>query len=164
LSIPPNLTIVTLGVAGLERSLAFYRGFGWEQRGDLCAGITCFRTSGTWTGLFGYADVAADVGVPADAPTVYRGITLALNFWEEHAADAALAQAVEAGARLVKPAQRAEWGGYSGYFADLGSASVGGCVRLALPGCRRRHHRHPGQPASATRRAVAAPRRSWTAS
>lgn len=118
MSISPNFAIVTLGVADLQRSVAFYRGLGWEQRGDLSAGITWFRTSGTWIGLFGYADLAADVGVPADPPAAYRGITLALNFGDEQAVDAALAHAVEAGARLVKPAERAEWGGYSGYFAD----------------------------------------------
>jgi hypothetical protein len=118
MSISPNFTIVTLGVSDLERSAAFYRALGWDQHGDLSAGITWFRTSGTWIGLFGYAELAADVGVPADPPAVYRGITLALSFGDEQTVDAALAQAVEAGGRLVKSAARAEWGGYSGYFAD----------------------------------------------
>jgi catechol 2,3-dioxygenase-like lactoylglutathione lyase family enzyme len=118
MSVRPNFSIVTLGVADLKRSVAFYRALGWEQRGDPSAGITWFRTSGTWIGLFGYADLAADVGLPPDPPAAYRGITLALNFEDEHAVDTALAHAVEAGARLVKPAARAEWGGYSGYFAD----------------------------------------------
>ena len=118
MTISPNFSIVTLGASDLERSAAFYRALGWEQRGDLSAGITWFRTSGTWIGLFGYADLAADVGVPADPPAAYRGITLALNFRDEPAVDAALAHAVAAGARLVKPAARADWGGYSGYFAD----------------------------------------------
>ena len=116
--ISPNFTIVTLGVADLARSLAFYRGLGWEQRGDATAGITWFRTSGTWLGLFGFADLAEDVGLPAEPPAAFRGITLALNFGSEPEVDAALAHAVETGARLVKPATRAVWGGYSGYFAD----------------------------------------------
>ncbi|HYO32024.1 MAG TPA: VOC family protein [Nocardioidaceae bacterium] len=118
MTIAPNFSIVTLGVADLERSVAFYSALGWEQRGDLSAGITWFRTSGTWIGLFGYADLAADIGMPADPPTAYRGITLALNFADEQGVDAALVHAVEAGAHVVKPAARAEWGGYSGYFAD----------------------------------------------
>ena len=118
MAIAPNFTIVTLGVADLARSAAFYRELGWEQRGDMSGGITWFRTSGTWIGLFGYADLAADIGIPADPATAYRGLTLALNFSDEPTVDHALAQAVDAGARLVKPAQRAEWGGYSGYFAD----------------------------------------------
>ena len=118
MSIPANFTIVTLGVADLARSIGFYSGLGWEQRGDPSAGITWFRTSGTWIGLFGHAELAADIGLAADAPTPYRGITLALNFGTEAEVDAALAGAVAAGARLVKPAARAVWGGYSGYFAD----------------------------------------------
>ncbi|MBX3310986.1 MAG: VOC family protein [Cryobacterium sp.] len=109
---------MTLGVADLARSAEFYRALGWDQRGDESAGITWFRTSGTWLGLFGYGDLAADVGVAADPPAAYRGITLALNFNNEADVDRVLAEAVGAGARLVKPAERAEWGGYSGYFAD----------------------------------------------
>lgn len=118
MSIPANFTIVTLGVTDLPRSVAFYRALGWEQRGDPAADITWFRTSGSWLGLFGYADLAADVGVSPDPPADYRGVTLALNFNSEDEVDAALAHAVQSGATLVKPAQRADWGGYSGYFAD----------------------------------------------
>ncbi len=118
MSIPPNFTIVTLGVSDVAASAEFYRALGWEQRGDESAGITWFRTSGTWLGLFGYDDLAADIGVMAEAPTTYRGITLALNFNSEDEVDEALSQAVRAGATLTKPAERAQWGGYSGYFAD----------------------------------------------
>jgi predicted lactoylglutathione lyase len=118
MSIAPNFSIVTLGVADLARSAEFYRALGWEQRGDESAGITWFRTSATWIGLFGYDDLAADVGVAAEPPASYRGITLALNFNIEVEVDRALSEAVRVGARLVKAAERAEWGGYSGYFAD----------------------------------------------
>lgn len=111
-------TIVTLGVVDLARSAAFYRAVGWENRGDESEGITWFRTSGTWVGLFNYAALAADIGVTADPPTAYRGVALALNFDDEQQVDAAISNAVLSGARLVKRAQRAEWGGYSGYFAD----------------------------------------------
>lgn len=118
MTIAPNFTIVTLGVASLERSIAFYLALGWEQRGTATAGISWFRTSGTWLGLFGYAELAADIGIAPDAPNAYRGITLALNFNDPASVDSALANAVSAGATLVKPGTRAEWGGYSGYFAD----------------------------------------------
>lgn len=117
MGIAPNFTIVTLGVTDLGRSVAFYRALGWEQRGRASVGITWFRTSGTWIGLFGQADLAADVGVAADVSPAFRGITLALNFNDEGAVDEALARAVDAGGRLVKPGTRADWGGYSGYFS-----------------------------------------------
>jgi predicted lactoylglutathione lyase len=118
MSIPANFSIVTLGVADLDRSAAFYRRLGWEQRGDQAVGITWFRTSGTWVGLFGYDDLAADVGLTASPPADYRGVTLALNVGSVAEVDAALAHALSSGARPVKPAAHTEWGGYSGYFAD----------------------------------------------
>ncbi len=122
LDVPPNLTIVTLGVADLARSARFYRDLGWEQRGDEGQGITWFKTSGSWIGLYGYDALAQDAEVEptpeADLPT-YRGITLALNLPSEAAVDLAFARVHHAGGRVVKPAKPTEWGGYSGYFADL---------------------------------------------
>ncbi len=117
--VDPHLTILTLGVGDLDRSIAFYAALGWEQRGDRAQGIVWFRTSGAWIGLFGDRALAEDVGLPVpDAQPAHRGITLALNFNDEDAVDAGLAAFVAAGARLVKPAQRAPWGGWSGYVAD----------------------------------------------
>jgi len=121
MGIPASFSIVTLGVADLHRSIAFYRALGWEQRGDASAGITWFKTSGTWVGLFGYTDLAEDVGLPAPGPgeqPAYRGVTLALNVNDEVAVDAAFAQVRAIGGRIVKEPTRADWGGYSGYFAD----------------------------------------------
>lgn len=119
--VPANFSIVTLGVADLERSARFYRDLGWEQRGDLAHGITWFKTSGTWVGLFGYDALAEDAALTAEPEAdlpAYRGITLALNLPSEDAVDLAFARVHEVGGRIVKPAKRTEWGGYSGYFAD----------------------------------------------
>jgi catechol 2,3-dioxygenase-like lactoylglutathione lyase family enzyme len=119
--VPANLSIVTLGVRDLERSALFYRDLGWEQRGDLAQGITWFKTSGTWVGLFGYAELAEDAEcepAPAEDLPAYRGITLALNLPSVDAVDLAFARVREVGARIVKSPKKTEWGGYSGYFAD----------------------------------------------
>jgi catechol 2,3-dioxygenase-like lactoylglutathione lyase family enzyme len=119
--VPANLSIVTLGVADLERSARFYRDLGWEQRGDLAQGIVWFKTSGSWLGLFGYDALAEDAALQAtpesDLPP-YRGSTLAINLVSEDAVDLAFARVHEVGGRIVKPAHRTDWGGYSGYFAD----------------------------------------------
>jgi catechol 2,3-dioxygenase-like lactoylglutathione lyase family enzyme len=115
-----NFSIVTLGVADLGRSIDFYRGLGWEQRGDRANGIVWFKTAATWIGLFGYDELAEDAGVaapPGGQPT-YRGITLAINLPAEVDVDRAFEHVRSLGARIVKPATRAEWGGYSGYFSD----------------------------------------------
>jgi catechol 2,3-dioxygenase-like lactoylglutathione lyase family enzyme len=119
--LPANFSIVTLGVADLERSARFYRELGWEQRGDLAQGICWFKTSGSWLGLFGYDALAEDIGLEAppehELPD-YRATTLAINVGSEDEVDLAFARVHEVGARIVKPATRASWGGYSGYFAD----------------------------------------------
>ncbi len=119
--VAPNFTIVTLGVTDLERSAKFYRDLGWEQRGDLTNGIVWFKTSGTWLGLYGYDALADDAhleAVPADEQPRYRGVTLALNLPSEDAVDLAFVRVRAVGGKIQKPADRTEWGGYSGYFAD----------------------------------------------
>ena len=117
--VAPNLVIVTLGVRDLARSIAFYTALGWERRGDPGQGIVWFRTSGSWVGLFGYVDLAADAGLdaPEELPA-YRGSTLAVNLPSEADVDAAVATMTAAGGRVVKAPHRADWGGYSGYVAD----------------------------------------------
>jgi uncharacterized protein len=119
--VPANFSIVTLGVTDLDRSVRFYTGLGWEQRGDVAEGITWFKTSGSWIGLFGHDALAEDAGLPTvhqdDLPP-YRGITLGVNLDSVAAVDAAFARVKEVGGRVVKPAEPTPWGGYSGYFAD----------------------------------------------
>ncbi len=84
---------------------------------DENADVAFFPLNGTWLGLYPRAALAADANVPA-AGQGFSGMTLAHNVASRAAVDQLLAQAVAAGARLVKPAQDAFWGGYSGYFAD----------------------------------------------
>jgi predicted lactoylglutathione lyase len=121
IDVPAQLSIVTLGVSDLERSARFYADLGWERRGDLADGIVWFKTTTSWVGLFGYDALAADAGlepVPLDDLPAYRGITIAINLASEAEVDLAFAKVVEVGGRIVKPAERLSWGGYSGYWAD----------------------------------------------
>ena len=118
-AVAPNLVIVTLGVRDLARSVAYYTALGWERRGDPVQGICWFRTSGSWVGLFGYADLAADAALEApERLPAYRGVTLAVNLPTEAEVDTAVATMTAAGGTLVKAPHRADWGGYSGYVAD----------------------------------------------
>jgi uncharacterized glyoxalase superfamily protein PhnB len=66
--------------------------------------------------LFGRDDLAEDARTPIDGS--FSGITLACNQRSEADVDRVLAEAQAAGARIRKPAERMEWGGYSGYFSD----------------------------------------------
>ena len=118
---PAHLTIVTLGVTDLDRSARFYADLGWERRGNLADGITWFKTSGSWLGLFEYDALAEDAGLPATAHAdlpPYRGMTLAVNVNSPEEVDAAFAHVESVGGRIVKHPVTAPWGGYTGYFAD----------------------------------------------
>jgi catechol 2,3-dioxygenase-like lactoylglutathione lyase family enzyme len=113
----PRISIITLGISDLQRSVRFYRdGLGLPLR-DGPAGIAFFRTSGTWLALYPRDSLAADATVPA-AGHGFRCFTLAHNVRTQDEVDQLLARACEAGAALVKPAQHADWGGYSGYLSD----------------------------------------------
>jgi uncharacterized protein len=116
----PRVSIITLGVRDLERSLRFYRdglGLPTTMNGD--KGIIFFQTGGVCLALYPYEKLARDV---AEAFNVERskftGITLAHNVRAREDVDRVLKQAEKAGAKIEKPGQEAEWGGYSGYFSD----------------------------------------------
>lgn len=114
------ISLVTLGVEDIERSTRFYRALGWELSTASVAGeVSFFRTQGAILALYGTQALAADAELPAPAArTDFRGVTIAVNCESEAEVDEALAIAAQAGARIVKPAQRTDWGGYGGYFAD----------------------------------------------
>lgn len=117
----PRISIITIGVRDMARSICFYRdGLGWPTTATDDAGWAIFATNGTRFALFPYRQLAADI-VPAasgELPTTFGGITLAHNTRTKGEVDRLLDQAVQAGGRLLKPAQDAFWGGYSGYFTD----------------------------------------------
>ena len=81
--------------------------------------VSFFRLGGSALAVFGHHDLAADALQPVSAIPDFRGVTLAINVASADEVDAALAAAEAAGATIAKPGRRAEWGGYSGYFADL---------------------------------------------
>ena len=117
MSIPPRISLVTLGVSDVEASTAFYERLGWTRSSVSVPGTSFIQLDGLVLSLFGRADLAADAGL-VDTARGFTGITLALNQRTSEGVDRVLAKAVAAGARLIKPAQHLNWGGYGGYFAD----------------------------------------------
>ncbi len=113
----PHISLVTLGVADLDRSSTFYEALGWERSSASVDGVVVFLRGGNVAlGLFGRSDLEAEAGTslaPAPGP-----VALAVNLPDEAAVDDLLEAAVHAGGRVTRPAQRADWGGYSGYVAD----------------------------------------------
>jgi catechol 2,3-dioxygenase-like lactoylglutathione lyase family enzyme len=120
MQIEPRISIITLGVADMARSIRFYRdGLGWPTDAADGAEWAIFRTLGVRFALYPRTKLAQDIS-PDAQPTqpAFSGITLAHNVRSKAEVDAVLAAAQAAGAKILKRAKAAEWGGYSGYFAD----------------------------------------------
>src|SRR5690606_38330232 len=101
----PRISMITLGVRDLARSVAFYgKGLGLPRR-ESPPEVAFFALDGTWLGLFGREDLAADAGVDPEGEG-FAGFTLAHNLGSEAAKDGAIAQAVAAGPALRKPGQK----------------------------------------------------------
>jgi catechol 2,3-dioxygenase-like lactoylglutathione lyase family enzyme len=112
-----RVSIITLGVADLERSRAFYEKLGWRQSMAKSDGIVFFQAGGMAVALYPREELAKDVNVSGEGGG-FAGIALAYNARSREDVDAVMAEVEAAGAKLLKPAQEAFWGGYSGYFAD----------------------------------------------
>jgi catechol 2,3-dioxygenase-like lactoylglutathione lyase family enzyme len=113
----PRISMITLGVSNLEKSIAFYRdGLGFPQM-ESPPGVAFFTLNGTWLGLYGREALAEDATVSSEG-SGFGGFALAHNVHSETEVEDVLKQAVSCGAELVKPAQKVFWGGFSGYFKD----------------------------------------------
>ena len=113
---PQRVTLITLGVADLAASRAFYAKLGWQPHSGT-DGVSFYQLHGAVLALFGRADLAADQGRSGDDLGT-GAITLAQNFATEAEVDAAYAAAISAGAKPLNPPEKVFWGGYSGYWSD----------------------------------------------
>jgi hypothetical protein len=112
-----RVSIVTLGVADLERSRAFYERLGWRRSLAQAKGVAFFQAGGMALALYPRLELAKDANISPDGHG-FSGIALSFNARNRAEVDLVLAAAEAAGAKLLKPAREAFWGGYSGYFAD----------------------------------------------
>jgi uncharacterized protein len=120
----PYVTLITLGVDDLARSLAFYRdGLGFPTQGivgtEFEHGAVVFfdLQPGLKFAVWPRADLAHDTGLPK-TPSSATELSLGHNVRSRAEVDAVMEQAARAGARIVKAAGQTFWGGYSGYFQD----------------------------------------------
>jgi uncharacterized protein len=120
----PRITLVTLGVDDLERSLAFYRGgLGLATPGivgkEFEHGAVVFfdLQPGLKLALWPRASLAHDTGLPVSQRGV-PGFSLAHNVASQQEVDAVMDQAAKAGATITKTAGATFYGGYAGYFQD----------------------------------------------
>jgi catechol 2,3-dioxygenase-like lactoylglutathione lyase family enzyme len=120
----PRITVITLGVDDLDRSLAFYRdGLGLATEGivgrEFAHGAVAFfdLQPGLRLALWPRTSIVHDCGLQPDPPS-RTDLTLGHNVSSRAEVDAVMQQAQAAGATIVKPAQDTFWGGYAGYFED----------------------------------------------
>lgn len=120
----PRITLITIGVDDLERSLRFYRdGLGFNTEGIVGAqfehgAVVFFELQpGLRLALWPRESIAHDLGLPVGRPSPTE-FTIAHNVTSKAEVDAVMKQARSAGAVIVKPAHDAFWGGYTGYFQD----------------------------------------------
>jgi uncharacterized protein len=120
----PRITLVTIGVDDLERSLQFYRdGLGLKTEGivgtEFEYGAVAFfdLQSGLKLAIWPRKSIAHDSGIPPGSPSPTE-FTLGHNVSSKAEVDAVMEQARKAGAVIVKPAHDTFWGGYAGYFQD----------------------------------------------
>ena len=115
----PRLNVVTLGVTDFARSVRFYQDLGFERRMKATGDQIAFFDAGHMIiALFRWDELAADARLPVEPRQAFRGITLAQMCRTDKCVDALMTRALAAGATLLKHAQKTEYGGYSGYFAD----------------------------------------------
>jgi uncharacterized glyoxalase superfamily protein PhnB len=111
-----RVSLITLGVSDLSRSVSFYESLGWTV-GERNEGVAFFQMNGMMLGLFSAIELAKDLGRPGT--TLGTGtITLAQNYASQADVDTAFASALAAGATPLKAPEPVFWGGYSGYFTD----------------------------------------------
>ncbi len=118
-AVKPTVSVITLGVRDLARAREFYADhLGWPIR-DEDHNWVCFTLGDgvSALALYPWDELAADAEVPAEG-SGFRGVTLSYIVQSEGRVDEVLAEAERAGGSIVRPARKASWGGYSGYFAD----------------------------------------------
>jgi catechol 2,3-dioxygenase-like lactoylglutathione lyase family enzyme len=113
--VEPRLSLVTLGVADLERARAFYGALGWRPAND-DEGVVFFQSGCLVLALWSRSELATDSGVTDSGG--WGGITLAHNVRSSEEVDAVLAEAKRAGAKIARSGAATFWGGYSGVFID----------------------------------------------
>lgn len=113
-----RLSLITLAVADLPATRRFYLdGLGWEPSVE-APGVLMLRAGEhLLLSLWDRGEFEAEVG-PIMTGSGVAPLTLAHNVAADEQVDEILEKARVAGATALQPAERREWGGYSGYFAD----------------------------------------------
>jgi hypothetical protein len=111
-----RISLITLGVADLDRARAFYEALGWRSDTPPEMEVAFFQARGMVLALWDREKNAEDSGV--ENGSGYGGVTLAYNVRSPEEVDAVIAEARAAGARISREPGETFWGGYSSVFVD----------------------------------------------
>ena len=112
------LSLVTLGVSDLERSIAFYEALGFRRKAKAAKGVGFFQAGAMNFAVWPADELAKDANAAAGPAPAFRGVALAWNCHSAAEVDAVIESARRAGGSVRKPPQKTFWDGYAGYFAD----------------------------------------------
>ena len=111
-----RVSLITLGVADVARSRAFYEALGWTTSAEPGSDVAFFQAGGMIVALWSRAQLATDTALEDRGG--WGGITLAHNVRSPAQVDSVLAEAEAASATIARPGAETFWGGYSGVFVD----------------------------------------------
>ena len=113
----PRISMITLGVKDLNKSIKFYgEGLGFPRK-KTEPEIAIFKLNGSWLSLYNRRLLAEDANVSSEGKG-FNGFTISHNVSSKDEMDKVFTDAISVGAKIIKSPQKASWGGYSGYFAD----------------------------------------------
>jgi catechol 2,3-dioxygenase-like lactoylglutathione lyase family enzyme len=110
-----RVSVITLGVADLDRAMRFYADLGWRRTGE-DDDVAFYQAGGSVLALWSRASLAADSAVQDTGG--WGGVTLAHNVGSPAEVDAVIDEARAAGATIGREPTTTFWGGYSGVFID----------------------------------------------
>ncbi len=111
-----RVSLITLGVADLERATRFYQALGWSTDTDPSIGVVFFQAGGMVVALWSRDQLAEDSAVSDSGG--WGGVTLAYNTRSPEEVDRVIEEARTAGAEIGREPGETFWGGYSGLFID----------------------------------------------
>ena len=114
-----HVSAILLGVNDMERSKRFYMDLGWKIENDYKISVFFVPHGGSMIGFYGRDGLAKMVGLSPDGDGGgFKGFVFNYVVRSESRVDEVLAEADKAGATVVKPAAKDQWGGYGAVFAD----------------------------------------------
>jgi uncharacterized protein len=114
-----KLNLITLAVNDFQKSVDFYeKGLNWTKSAVSMDDLAVFQLGGIVLALYPRKALADDIGIPQEG-SGFSGITIAYNARSEAEVDEVLRLVNKSGGKIIKPAQKVFWGGYSGYFRDV---------------------------------------------